>query len=107
MEKVEQTFVSDLNKYEQDHKKKLVHYPPVGRYISNSTDIQEMFTTPNGTAVLIELESLGKTLYDDYPIIQDLTSNAVNKGCSKEEQKAFDGGLVGMAEFLMDVRTSL
>ena len=96
-----------INDYEDEHNVTILRHDAVGTYVSNSTELQAMFTKQHGTIVLFELSEKSKELYADFNLFEDIVNEAVDDACSQDDKDRLKYGHIGLAKFLVDVRVSL
>lgn len=108
LEYVQTNLTKELQSYEKEKNKTIIHTLPQGYYTTNEI-VKGNFLSKNkkGTLISLEMESLGKALYDDFTDIKDIVTESVNSHCTEDERKEFKWGMMGLAEFLIDVRKSM
>ena len=107
IDKLQKNIEKELLDYERVNNVTLLRHKVLGHYLTDSEDIQNMFTVTNGTIMLIELVGNGKALYDRFPDVETQLSKAINESCTPDELKAVDHGALGLAKFLVDARKSI
>lgn len=104
LEELELNIQKYIRDWENEHNETILRDDIVGYYLTNATEIQQLVTRQNGTILMFDFALGGKDLYEQYVDFEDIVEAAEKVSCTDEQRTQFKSGLLGLAQFLVDIR---
>ncbi|KAA6365871.1 MAG: hypothetical protein EZS28_038601, partial [Streblomastix strix] len=93
-------FSDEITKLEEQLRKKILHIPLKGYYLTDNELIKSQLLSENknGTFVIMSFEHITHELKQDYGKVSDIFVRLMREQCSKDELKLMDYGLIGVSQ---------